>query len=264
MVDRTLHNSVTEYFDIPEESQLPVLENIYCSEAVEEIKKHMVKYANKDATQMEDDIIKMKSQGQMINIWPESSSEEESTFWIPEKLMNSHGAFMRKQLSFKSEYQKFANKILREVARKNKSGKEIVFVGLHARRTDYIGFSKRILKKKIAGKSHFLDGIEYYQEEFPDEQVYFIAVSDDMDWMRKHLGNIDGVVMAGMADKSSQDILPYGLDPIGVDLCLLASCNHTIMSQGQFGQWAAFLAGGDVYSTYGPLVWNILKNSDEL
>ena len=35
-------------------------------------------------------------------------------------------------------------------------------------------------------------------------------------------------------------------DDIGDDLALLAACNHTILSYGTFGQWAAFLAGGKV------------------
>ena len=33
-------------------------------------------------------------------------------------------------------------------------------------------------------------------------------------------------------------------DDIGDDLALLTACNHTILSYGTFGQWAALLAGG--------------------
>ena len=33
-------------------------------------------------------------------------------------------------------------------------------------------------------------------------------------------------------------------DDIGDDLALLAACNHTILSYGTFGMWAALLAGG--------------------
>ena len=45
-----------------------------------------------------------------------------------------------------------------------------------------------------------------------------------------------------------------GLDPVGLDLCLLASVDHSVISQGLFGLWGAFLAGGDTYSGYGPLI----------
>ena len=40
----------------------------------------------------------------------------------------------------------------------------------------------------------------------------------------------------------------YVLDPdlAGYDLCLLASCNHSIHTYGTFGAWGSLLAGGDV------------------
>ena len=38
-------------------------------------------------------------------------------------------------------------------------------------------------------------------------------------------------IVLGMGDKSMENKIPYGLDPIGIDLCLLSSCNHTILSQ---------------------------------
>ena len=262
-VDKELMDTVIKYFDIPGESILPVLEDIYCEKDLEKLKNHMVPYKRNEphGSGLEKDFLALKSKGFVIEMWPEGPPEE-STYWIPEKLMTYNGIFIRNLLTFKPEYKKFATNMLKQISKSDRSGKEILFVGMHARRTDYINFSKKILNKKIAGKNHFLEGMEYFKEEFPDQEVYFIAVSDDMDWMRKHLGNIHNVVLAGMADKNNEDKIPYGLDPIGIDLCLLANCNHTILSQGQFGQWGSFLAGGDIYSTYGPMVWNILKNSD--
>ena len=46
--------------------------------------------------------------------------------------------------------------------------------------------------QKPPSKTHFLSAIEYFKEEYPDQQVYFLAVSDDMDWVSKHLGRIKG------------------------------------------------------------------------
>lgn len=163
---------------------------------------------------------------------------------------------IRSQLVFKSEYQKFADNILQQIVASNRSGAELIFVGLHVRRTDYVQFSKVYLNKKVVGKTYFLEAIEYFQESYPDQQVYFIAVSDDLVWVKKNLGSIKGVVVAGVGGEDGQ--LPGGLDPVGVDLALLRSCNHTIMSQGQFGLWASFLAEGDVYSQYGPLIRSTL------
>ena len=43
-------------------------------------------------------------------------------------------------------------------------------------------------------------------------------------------------------------------DCIGKDLALLAACNHTVISDGSFGFWAAVLAGGEIYTEYGLIV----------
>ena len=261
-VDRALHESINKYFELPKSSILPVLEDEYCERDLQNMKKNMVPYTNKNSAATEMEFMNLKDKGLVMNVWPESDIASESTYYLPEALMNSNGNVLRKQLIFKSEYRRFVQKMLKQIADNDRSGKEVMFVGMHSRRTDYIAFARDHLKKKVAGKSHFLSGIEYYKEEYPDHQIYFLAVSDDMAWVKKHLGGIKGVVLAGMADKNNQEKIPYGLDSVGIDLCLLASCNHTIMSQGAFGHWGGFLAGGDVYSTYGPMIWNILQNSD--
>ena len=144
---------------------------------------------------MERDLLSFENKA--VLVWPEGP-EEKSAYWIPEDIFSWSGNFIRSQLQFKKDYQRFVDKLLRNIAKSDKSGKEVLFVGMHARRTDYIAFSKKVLKTKIAGKSHFLEGMEYFQEEFPDNELYFMAVSDDMQWMRKHLGHIDNVVMAGI------------------------------------------------------------------
>ena len=188
-MDKSIHDSVTEFFDIPQESILPVLEEIYCEADLIQMKKHMTRYANQESFTFKKDFLEMKSKGLVVNMWPEGPAEE-STYWIPEDILTKHSTFMRKQMIFKPEYKRFANKILGQISKSDRSGKEVLFVGTHSRRTDYVDFSKTILKKKVAGKSHFLEGIEYFQEEFPDNEVYFIAVSDDMPWVRKNLGTM--------------------------------------------------------------------------
>ena len=70
-----------------------------------------------------------------------------------------------------------------------------------------------------------------------------------------------GLVLAGMVLEENLADVPEDLDPAVVDLCLLSSCNHSISSQGQYGQWAAFLAAGDVYSRYGPVSSSIMNKS---
>ena len=186
-VDKSLHDSVTEFFDLPQESILPVLEEVFCEADLTQMRKHMTRYANQESFTLRRDFLEMKSKGLVVNMWPEGPPKE-STYWIPEDLMSENGNFIRKQYVFKPEYRRFATKILGQISQNDKSGKEVLFVGMHCRRTDYVQFSKTILKKKVAGKNHFLEAIEYFQDEFPDNEVYFIAISDDMPWVRKNLG----------------------------------------------------------------------------
>ena len=98
--------------------------------------------------------------------------------------MNNNAPFIRSHLVFRPEYQNFADNILQQIAASDRSGAEVVFVGIHVRRTDYVRFSKVYLNKKVVGKTYFLEAIEYFQESYPDNQVYFVAVSDDLVWVR--------------------------------------------------------------------------------
>ncbi len=148
----------------------------------------MIRYKNQESFTFKKDFLEMKSKGVVVNVWPEGPPTE-STYWIPSDILTNNGNFIRKLIRFKPEYKIFANNILDQISKSYKSGKEVLFIGTHCRRTDYVEFSKTILKKKVAGKSYFLEGIEYYQKEFPDNEVYFIAISDDMSWVRKNLGN---------------------------------------------------------------------------
>ena len=231
-----------------------MLEEYFCAPDLARLKNHLTNYTDNDPQKTEQQILAYRDQGKVVNLWPEGP-EEKSSYWVPDQMLTQYGTFIRSEFVFRPEYREYVDNMFRTIRKNDKSGKEVIFVGMHSRRTDYLAFSKKILKKSVVGKTYFLEGIEYFQEEFPEHQVYFMAVSDDMKWMRKHLGSIDGVVMAGAAQRENN-----GLDPIGVDLCILATCDHSIVSQGQFGQWGAYLSAGDIFSEYGPMVRSILKD----
>lgn len=253
MVDRNIKEWITRYFVLPNSDRIPVLEEYFCPRALASIKQHMLNYTQNDPARTEKEVLELKVSGKVVNFWPEGS-EEEASYWVPDAILVTYGTFIRKEFLFRPEYQNYVDNMLRTLAENEKSGKELVFIGMHARRTDYIAFSKKILKKSISGKTHFLEGIEHFQEEFPDHKVIFLAVSDDMRWMSKQLGGISGVVLAGAGLAGTES----GLDPIGVDLCLLSSSNHSIISQGQYGLWGSFLAAGDIFSEYGPMIRSVL------
>ena len=249
MVDKGIKNWIEKFFVLPNSDRIPVLETYFCAESLEKIKRSMLNYTKNDPNLTEGELLEMKNRGIVVNLWPEGS-EEEASYWVPDSILVSYGSMIRNEFIFKPEYQEYVDKMLGALKNSEKSGKDVVFVGMHARRTDYVAYSKKILKKSVAGRSYYLEGIEYFEEEFPEEKLFFLAVSDDMSWMKKHFGGVEGVVLAGTQLTGTGN----DLDPIGVDLCILSSSNHSIISNGQFGLWGSFLASGDIYSSYGPLI----------
>jgi galactoside 2-L-fucosyltransferase 1/2 len=63
--------------------------------------------------------------------------------------------------------------------------------------------------------------------------VHFVVCSDDTKWCDKNLGQLANVSV--IYDNSVYE-----------DMALLVRCNHSIISQGSYGWWAAYLAGGKV------------------
>ena len=103
------------------------------------------------------------------------------------------------------EYQKDAAARLEGVRSIAGVDKKVLFVGLHVRRTDYVQFSKQVLGKRVASKAYFQEAMDYFEEEYPDHSVYFLAVSDDLSWVRKHLGGRESLVIAGSHGSGEED-----------------------------------------------------------
>jgi galactoside 2-L-fucosyltransferase 1/2 len=79
------------------------------------------------------------------------------------------------------------------------------------------------------------------------QNVAFVFVSDDLEWVEKTLGNpLDDCFYIGsslVTELKREDALRSGFD-IGVDLALLSQVNHTILTYGTYGMWGALLNGG--------------------
>ena len=101
-------------------------------------------------------------------------------------------------------------------------------------------------------EDYFEDATAYFVEEYGEpaldnDNVVFVFVSDDMKWGRRKLKNIKNIFFVGCGDGNDPDC-------IGKDLAVLANCNHTITTHGSFSHWAAFMAGGEIYTEYGSIV----------
>ena len=115
------------------------------------------------------------------------------------------------------------------------------FIGVHVRRTDYRQWMTRFVDGGLVGADYLRRALALMRRRHPD--ALFVVASDDLDWCRRELRAPD-VVLAGDGVQTQP----------GGDLALLAACNHSVLTHGTFGFWAAYLAGGEVVKPtgYGP------------
>lgn len=115
----------------------------------------------------------------------------------------------------------------------------ITFVGVHVRMGDiYLNSEFRDSGFRVAPVFYIKAAMDYYKNKY--ENVQFILCTDNLKWTRENLGTM------------SRDVhLSTNLDS-ATDLALLSRCNHSIMTQGTFGWWGSFLAGGEVIYYHPP------------
>ncbi|ESO86048.1 hypothetical protein LOTGIDRAFT_129925 [Lottia gigantea] len=108
---------------------------------------------------------------------------------------------------------------------------DLVFVGLHVRRGDYIKKVKKLYGYRTAPKHYIFRSMQYFRDRYP--HVIFIVCSNDMKWTKTALeGKNDAIFMTGNERE--------------VDFAILTSMNHSITTVGTFSWWSAFLANGTV------------------
>ncbi|GAB6029659.1 fucosyltransferase 1 (galactoside 2-alpha-L-fucosyltransferase, H blood group) [Chamberlinius hualienensis] len=110
----------------------------------------------------------------------------------------------------------------------------LTYVGIHVRRGDYRHLMKRYYHGALANPTFFELATDYFRKKYSN--VVFVVASDDMNWCIRHINNNAGDVYFVGGDKQ--------LKP-GVDMALLTSCNHSIITIGTFGFWIAYLTGGE-------------------
>lgn len=113
------------------------------------------------------------------------------------------------------------------------AAKNHTFVGVHVRRTDYIGYLMRKHNAKPAEVDFYKFAMSFFEIKY--QNVIFIMVSDDPPWCWKKFGFKNNVFVVSRYHKNSP----------ALDLAILASCNHSIYDYGTFGEWGAILAGGE-------------------
>lgn len=110
----------------------------------------------------------------------------------------------------------------------------VTYVGVHVRRGDYVRVMPEVWKGVVADKGYLEKAMDYFRKKYLNP--IFVVTSNGMEWCRKNIDASRGDVHFAGDGKEN--------DP-GRDFALLAHCNHTIMTIGTFGIWAAYLVGGE-------------------
>ena len=102
----------------------------------------------------------------------------------------------------------------------------LTWIGIHVRRSDFLSVSYS------SNNEYLFFAMKYYTALYPN--AYFLVATDDKSYCKRVFRNQPNV-----------SITPYSFSP-GDDLIALSFCQHSIVTGGTFGWWAAYLAHGRV------------------
>ncbi|XP_070080758.1 galactoside 2-alpha-L-fucosyltransferase SEC1 isoform X2 [Equus caballus] len=115
-----------------------------------------------------------------------------------------------------------------------KWAQQVTFVGVHVRRGDYVRVMPQVWKGVLADRGYLRQALDWFRARH--RSPVFVVTSDDMSWCQQNINSSRGdVVFAGNGRQGSP----------AKDFALLVQCNHTVITVGTFGVWAAYLTGGD-------------------
>jgi galactoside 2-L-fucosyltransferase 1/2 len=161
--------------------------------------------------------------------------KEKVMLGISEKLCKSDNSILRTiSKTINQVYQ--AQEGFASAARRQQEVKHLLkvtnrtLIGVHIRRGDFL--DKEHLGFVISSISYISRGFLFFSRKYPDST--FIIVSDDKKWCRINI-----------ADSVNKIVAPDTLTP-SEDMALLTLCQHSLITTGTFGWWAATLTGGTV------------------
>lgn len=108
-----------------------------------------------------------------------------------------------------------------------------LFIGVHVRRGDMGSTQmKNFGYQTVDDMTYFTNAVTFYKKKFKDKKIIFLVCSDDISWCKVNFKTIMENVVFSEGFSSE------------VDLAILSQCDHSIITTGSFGWWAAYLAGG--------------------
>lgn len=144
---------------------------------------------------------------------------------------------IKKHFKFKPQYANKARDFIEDTKKKLRK-ENAVTVGVHVRRGDLVRQNRK--GYAVPAIPYFYKGMNYFRRRFKD--VLFIICTNDYQWSMDNLDEGPDIYYSPFYSASQNGYL---------DLAILASMDHMIMSAGSFSWWAGYLTSGIVIYYHG-------------
>lgn len=156
-------------------------------------------------------------------------------------------AEVRRHFRYRPRLRTYAENKLRSLRRTvlkaDPKVKEVVFAGVHVRRTDYADQLKLLYNSDRPADERYYGKAALWLNSTvvpPGGVLALVVASDDPSWVQEvllpHLRAL-GLRHSFLAGDGV-------LDEPERDLALLSACNHSVLAYGTFGLWSALMTGG--------------------
>lgn len=152
----------------------------------------------------------------------------EHTSWYSSQLSNSNLAQRKMDLFIDKDFNVTTQQDLRMYLR----SLPFTLVGVHWRRGDFLWGDKLAYGHHLSSLDYLKRAMDHFVKKYYN--VLFILASDDKEYCQNVFKNNSKVIVTPGNFSREQD------------LATLVVCQHTILTGGSFGWFAAYLAGGDV------------------
>lgn len=146
---------------------------------------------------------------------------------------------IREEFTFRRHVTAAVDKFLQSAVKENYGPDahtyDVILIGVHIRVGDMMLDANIARGYTVASLHYFTAAVEWFQHRFPREQLLFVLATDDRKWCRDNFPYMS---------LGKLPVVNTALGPDVQDLAILAACNHTIITVGSFGWWAAWLSGG--------------------
>jgi len=174
----------------------------------------------------------------MFNISKDSETLLRSYFWSW-RYFKHYENDIKKEFSFRPDVMVEAKAKLglktKDSVQKNGNEKSTL-VGVHVRRGDSLNTVIQQAGRVQPPLTFYYKAMDYYKQ-ICGENTVFVFCSDGIDWVKTNLRNVTANYNMVFMDTGNS---------WAVDMAILTLCDHSVVSSGTFGWWAAYLTGGTV------------------